>query len=173
MRVQIGQALHKTRTLELRLEYLRSAGELKIFLSWLRNRRPQGIFIATCRRKEGGGLFGGSREKQIEIMAEAARSGCAWCDVEIETAKHMARGELHRALSPARVMVSYHNFGETPRTLGKIVRALASAGGQSIKIAAQCHSVSDSVHICEVARNRRDTVAVPMGEFGLAGRVLS
>jgi 3-dehydroquinate dehydratase/shikimate dehydrogenase len=173
MRVQIGQALHKTRTLELRLDYLRNAGELEIFLSWLRNRRPQGIFIATCRRKEGGGLFGGSREKQIEILAEAARSGCAWCDVEIETAKHMARGELHRALSPARVMVSYHNFGETPRTLGKIVRALASAGGQAIKIAAQCHSVSDSVHICEVARNRRDTVAVPMGEFGLAGRVLS
>ena len=29
------------------------------------------------------------------------------------------------------------------------------------------------MRICELARNRRDVVAIPMGEFGLAGRVLS
>jgi 3-dehydroquinate dehydratase / shikimate dehydrogenase len=173
MRSQIRLGLRKTRTLELRLDYLRKAKEREAFLSWLRRKRPRAVFIATCRRQEGGGLFQGSREKQIGILAQAARSGCGWCDVEIETAKSITRDELARALFPARVMVSYHDFRETPHNLVGIVRRLERAGGKAIKIAAQCRCVSDSVRICELARSRRDAVAIPMGEFGLAGRVLS
>ena len=173
MKSQVRSGLRKTRTLELRLDYLRGAKEQEALLFWLNRKRPRAVLIATCRRQEGGGLFSGSREEQIEILAQAARSGIDWCDVEIETAKDMARGELARALSPARVMVSYHDFRGTPRSLAGIVRRLERAGGQAIKIAAQCHSVSDSVRVCGLARGRRDIVAIPMGEFGLAGRVLS
>jgi 3-dehydroquinate dehydratase/shikimate dehydrogenase len=173
MRVQVRLGLRKTRTLELRLDYLRNSKETEVFLSWLRRKRPRAVLIATCRRQVGGGLFRGSQEEQIGILVHAARSGCSWCDVEIETAERMARGELARALFPARVMVSYHNFRGTPRNLGGIVRRLERTGGQAIKIAAQCHSVSDSVRICELTRTRRDAVAIPMGEFGLAGRILS
>jgi 3-dehydroquinate dehydratase/shikimate dehydrogenase len=173
MRAQVLIGLRKTGTLELRLDYLRSAREREVFLSWLGRKRRRAVLIATCRRKEGGGLFQGSREEQIEILAQAVRSGCDWCDVEIETAKHIARGELARVLSPARVMVSYHDFRGTPRNLAGIARRLDRVGEQAIKIAAQCHSVSDSLRICELARTRRDVVVIPMGEFGLAGRVLS
>jgi len=173
MRSQVRLGLRKTRTLEFRLDYLRSAKERKAFLSWLGRKRPRAVLIATCRRQEGGGLFQGSREEQIEILAHAARSGCDWCDVEIETAKHIVGTELVRALSPARVIASHHDFRGAPRNLAGIVRRLDRAGGQAVKIAAQCHSVSDSVRICELARTRRDLVAIPMGEFGFAGRVLS
>ena len=173
MRAEVRLGLRKTRTLELRLDYLRSVKERKAFLSWLRRRHPRAVFIATCRRQEGGGRFQGSREEQLQILAEAARSGCDWCDVEIETVKQITRGELVRALVPARLMVSFHDFRATPRNLAGIVRRLEGAGGQAIKIAAQCHSVSDSVTICDLARKRVDFVAIPMGEFGLAGRVLS
>jgi 3-dehydroquinate dehydratase/shikimate dehydrogenase len=173
MRLQMHRGLRKTHTLELRLDYVRNAKEREGFLSWLRRKRPRSVLIATCRRQEGGGLYLGSRTEQIGILALAARSGCDWCDVEIETAKHIAGNELARALFPARVMVSYHNFGGMPRNLRGIVRGLERDGGHAIKIAAQCHSVSDSLRICELARGRRDAVAIPMGEFGLAGRVLS
>jgi len=173
MRSQVRVGLRKTRTLELRLDYLRNARERETFFSWLRRERPRAALIATCRRQEGGGLFQGSREAEIEILAQAARSGCGWCDVEIETARHMGRVELARALFPARVMASYHDFRETPRNLQGIVRRLERAGGDAIKIAAQCRTVSDSVRICRLPRGRRDAVAIPMGEIGLAGRVLS
>ncbi|HXR09156.1 MAG TPA: type I 3-dehydroquinate dehydratase, partial [Candidatus Acidoferrales bacterium] len=173
MRLQVRLGLRETRTLELRLDYLRSAKEREELLSWLGRNCPRAVLIATCRRKEGGGLFQGSREEQIQILAQAVRSGCEWCDVEIETAKHIARSKLTRALSPARVMVSYHDFRRTPRSLTGMIRRLERAGGRAIKIAAQCNSVSDSVRICELARGRRDAVVIPMGEFGLAGRVLS
>jgi 3-dehydroquinate dehydratase/shikimate dehydrogenase len=173
MRVQVRLGLRKTRTLELRLDYLRNGKERDVFLSWLRRERPRAVLIATCRREEGGGLFRGSREEQIAILAQAARCGCGWCDVEIETAKHMARGELASALFPARVMVSYHDFRGTPRNLKEIIRRLERAGGDAVKMAAQSRSISDSVRICELARARRDAVAIPMGEMGLAGRILS
>jgi 3-dehydroquinate dehydratase/shikimate dehydrogenase len=174
MKAQVRLGLRKTRTLELRLDYLRSAKERELFLSWLKSARPgSAVFIATCRRKEGGGLFLGTPEEEIEILAQAARAGCAWCDVEIETARRIPRGDLRRRLSPARVLISYHDFRGTPRNLEKIVRELDSAGGHAVKIAAHCRSVSDSARVCESARKRRDVVAIPIGEFGLAGRVLA
>jgi len=173
MREQFRKGLLKTRTLELRLDYLSDAKERESFLYWLRRKRPLAVLIATCRRQEGGGLFRGSREEQIRVLAQAVRSGCGWCDVEIETAKHIPRSEIARALSPARVMVSHHDFRDTPRNLKAIVRQLERIGGEAIKVAAECRSVSDSVRICELAHGRRDAVTIPMGEFGLGGRVLS
>ncbi len=173
MRSQVRQGLRRTRTLELRLDYLLDAGERTTFLTWLGRGRFRASFIATCRRREGGGLFRGRRDDEIEILAQAVRCGCKWCDVEIETARHFARGELSRALSPARVMVSHHDFHGTPRNLTGIVSRLRRAGGQMVKIAAQCKSISDSARICELTRHHRDIVAIPMGEFGFAGRVLA
>jgi 3-dehydroquinate dehydratase / shikimate dehydrogenase len=173
MRNQVRLGLGKARTLELRLDYLRDARERTAFLIWLGRRRFRAAFIATCRRREGGGLFRGTRDKQIEILVQAVWSGCKCCDVEIETAGHFGRGELASKLSPARVMVSHHDFHRTSRNLSGIVRRLKRAGGQILKIAAQCKSVSDSARICELARHHGDIVAIPMGEFGFAGRILA
>jgi 3-dehydroquinate dehydratase / shikimate dehydrogenase len=173
MKLQVREGLRKTRTLELRLDYLRDSTERKDFLSWLRLTSRRAVLIATCRRKEGGGLFRGSRDAQVKVLAQAVRAGCRWCDVEIESAKHMARGELARTLSPALVLVSHHDFRATPGNLAAIIRRLKRADGRAMKIAAHCRSVSDSARVCESASTRRNLVAVPMGEFGLAGRVLS
>lgn len=173
MAVQVRLGLLKTRTLELRLDYLASAAERAKFLSWLRRAKFRATLIATCRSRAGGGQFEGTREREIEVLRQAVESGCAWCDVEIETARHFAAGKLRQALAPGRLLISHHDFGGTPRNLAAIVSRLRAAGGHAVKVAAQCRSVSDSVRICELARGRRDVVAIPMGEFGLAGRVLS
>jgi 3-dehydroquinate dehydratase/shikimate dehydrogenase len=173
MRLQTRLGLRTTRTLELRLDYLRNAKERDAFLGWLGRAKTRAILIATCRSRQGGGLFRGSREAEIAILAQAVRAGCQWCDVEIEMAANMGREELRRALSPARVMVSHHDFRRTPRNLQEIVRHLERAGGHAVKVAAQCRSIYESARICKLARGRRNVVAIPMGEVGLAGRVLS
>jgi 3-dehydroquinate dehydratase / shikimate dehydrogenase len=173
MKAQVRMGLTKTRTLELRFDYLSGPRERGALFGWLRRLRPRAILIATCRRREGGGLFQGSCEAELDVLAQAIRAGCSWCDVEIETAKRVPGDELRRALAPARILVSYHDFRKTPKDLKRIVRQLDELRGDAIKITAQCGSVSDSVRVVELARNRRDVVAIPMGEFGLAGRVLS
>ena len=80
---------------------------------------------------------------------------------------------MQRALSPARVMVSHHDFRKTPKSLSSIIRVLERAGGNAVKIATHCRSIADSVRVSGLAKGRRDVVAIPMGEVGLAGRVLS
>lgn len=173
MKSEIRLGLRKTGTLELRLDYLRDAKQRDAFLAWLGRERPRAVLIATCRSLAGGGLFRGTVQEQIEILRDAVRAGCGWCDVEIETAKYFNARELRGVLAPARVMISHHDFRGTPRNLAGIARELSRAGGHAVKIAAQCHSISDSAKICELARGRRNVVAIPMGEIGLAGRILS
>ena len=173
MRSQMRRGLRTTRTLELRLDYLQNARERSAFLSWLAGQKSRATLIATCRSRQGGGLFRGSRNAQIAILAQAVRAGCRWCDLEIEVARHSLPAEIQKSLAPARVMVSHHDFQRTPKNLAKVVRGLLARGGSAVKIAAQCHSISDSVRLCEIARGRSDVVAVPMGEVGMAGRVLS
>ena len=173
MKSQVRRGLRKTHTLELRLDYLRDAKERTAFLRWLDRERPRAVLIATLRSHQGGGFFRGGRDEQIEILRQAVSAGCRWCDVEIETAKNILPRELRHALSPARVMISHHDFRKTPRNFVGVARALFKAEGQAVKIAAQCDSIADSARICEMARGRRNVVAIPMGELGLAGRILS
>src|ERR1700726_4184146 len=170
---QVRLGLKATRTLELRLDYLRNAKERAAFLAWLRRKRLHAVLIATCRSRRGGGLFRGSHEVQLEVLVQAVRAGCRWCDVEIETARRTSPAELQSSLSPARLMVSHHEFRRTQRNIPRVARRLFSAGGEIAKIAGQSRSISDSVRICELARGRRDIVAIPMGEMGLAGRILA
>ncbi len=170
---QLRLGLKSTHTLELRLDYLRHAKERAAFLDWLRRKRPPAVFIATCRSREGGGLFRGSRKGQLEVLAQAVRAGCRWCDVEIETAKRASPAALRGTLAPARLMVSHHDFRQTARDLPGIARELFRRGGEIAKIAGHSRSISDSVRICELARGRRDIVAIPIGEIGLAGRILA
>jgi 3-dehydroquinate dehydratase/shikimate dehydrogenase len=173
MKAQVRLGLQRTSTLELRLDYLSDVRELGAFLAWLGRERPRAVLIATCRSRPGGGLFRGTRQVQIEILQAAVKAGCGWCDVEIETAKHISSRELRRALLPARVMISHHDFRKTPRNLGAIISKLSRAGGHAVKIAAHTDSISDSARICKLARGRRNVVAIPMGEMGMAGRILS
>ncbi len=173
MRVDLLCGLKATRTIEVRLDYLRNVREREAFLHWLSHTKLQSTVIATCRTRPGGGLFRGNRKTQLGILAQAVRAGCNWCDVEIETASHIAPADLRRALHPARLLISYHNFRRTPSGLPEIVRRLERAGGDAVKIAAQCNSIRDSVKIAGITRARGNRVAVPMGEVGLAGRILA
>ncbi len=108
MILQIRLGLRTTRTLELRLDYLRGAKERDAFLSWLGRIAPRAVLIATCRRQEGGGLFQGSREEQIEILAQRAR-----CRVRLVRCGDR-NGQAHGARR-ARVTFSRAGDGVAPR----------------------------------------------------------
>lgn len=164
-----------TQITEVRLDYLCDDRERASFLAWLRRSRIHRgkSWIATCRSRRCGGLFAGGVKQQIEWLAQAVAAGCAWCDIEVEMAARISAEELRRALAPARLIISRHNFRGTPRNLASIIRQLGRAGGDAIKIAAHCNSVGESLRVLDVARERRNIIAVPMGEAGLPARVLA
>jgi 3-dehydroquinate dehydratase/shikimate dehydrogenase len=169
---QLRRALRSTRTVELRLDWLRNDRERLLFLGWLRLRRPRATLLATCRAQHAGGRFAGGIPRQLVFLQMAALSGCAWCDLEIETASFFRASELKAFLASMHRMISFHDFEGTPANLGAVARRLERAGGDAIKIATHCDSIADSLRVLAVARRRR-SVAVPMGDAGLPARVLA
>lgn len=160
---------------ELRLDYLsnfnRLGSELHQMLA--RMRYPQ--TIATCRREQAGGRFQGTVEEQVEILSAAARAGCQWVDIEIESV-HALRNFPFNKLAPAKVIVSYHNYRNTSE-LGTVYRRLARLPVEAIKIASYARELQDNLKVLKLLKaNRRRhpmLVALAMGNSGICSRILA
>jgi 3-dehydroquinate dehydratase/shikimate dehydrogenase len=202
---QLAAALHSTSTVELRLDYLRDSREIRDVLAQLSEFRrvvpriARATLIATCRRKDAGGKFRGSPAAQLDLLRLAAKSGCAWLDLEIETAAALSAQEWSERASPAgspgspqpgpgpqrrrraqapapvkaRWMISHHDFRATPAQLKPLLARMVRLRADAYKIATQAKSLREAVRVCELAHRHHDVVAVPMGELGLPARILA
>jgi len=169
----VRSALRRTRTVELRLDWLDTDAERAKFLSWLEKAQfRKATFLATCRRREGGGEFAGSLEREIYWLIQARAAGCQWCDLEVETIRKLSGQSVRKYSVPPRVLLSVHNFKRTP-DLARILKSAAHSGVDAVKIAAQSRSIHDSVRLLRLARSSNNLVAVPMGEAGLPARILA
>jgi 3-dehydroquinate dehydratase/shikimate dehydrogenase len=170
---QVRSALRETKSVELRLDWLRDDSERKRLLHWLWKMKPKGaIFLATCRRREGGGKFGGNIEQQLTWLIKAREAGCLWCDLEVETLRELPNKSVRGYAVPKRVLLSIHDFERTPalpRSLSTPPRGEVDA----VKIAAKSHTIGDSIRLLRLARRSKNFVAVPMGEVGLPARILA
>lgn len=169
-----SRTAQRSKTIELRLDWLDSSSEIERLLARLRVDRKKVCVIATLRRRAAGGKYRGGLREQMALLRRAAESGCAWCDVEVESAERVSSDELKDLRrAGARLMISFHDFRATPRDLRDVVRRLERCGGDAIKIAAHARTIGDSVRVLAIARRQRNVVAVPMGEAGLPARILA
>jgi 3-dehydroquinate dehydratase / shikimate dehydrogenase len=173
MRRQLARALQETRTVELRLDWLSDDGEIADFLGQLAKRPPKETLIATCRRREAGGRYRGTIAKQLILLADALRAGCAWYDLEIETVRQCPVELLDVLLGEGKHLASAHFFGGMPKSLPRVAAELTRYRPDAIKIAARCDSLADSRKLLEFGRKRRNVVAVPMGDVSLPARFLA
>src|SRR6266852_4339720 len=173
MSKMVRSALKQTRTVELRLDWLRSDAERARFLGWLGRSQPwNATFLATCRRREGGGKFAGGVDRQLYWLTQAREAGCQWCDIEVESLRKLSGQSVREYPVPPRVLLSIHDFERTP-DLPRSMNPPASGGVDAIKIASEARSIHDSVRLLRLARNSSNFVAVPMGETGLPARILA
>ena len=178
MLVQLGQALRLGRTVELRLDWLSNDAEIDRFLRRLEARRlvrasAGPTLIATCRRREAGGRYPGTIAKQLVHLADAIRAGCAWYDLEVETARQCPAELIEVLLGEGRQLRSAHFFERMPRNLAHVAGELRRGRPDAIKIAAQCNSLEESRKLLDFARRQRDTVVIPMGDVALPARILA
>jgi 3-dehydroquinate dehydratase/shikimate dehydrogenase len=123
--------------------------------------------IVTNRPEREGGRWRGEERQRLDLLAEADRQGADYVDVEMD-----ALGDFQRH-GNARLIVSYHNYQETPANLGDIAREIDSAGADVVKLATQATSLTDNLRVIEVLRAaRKPTIALTMGEHGHVCRVL-
>jgi 3-dehydroquinate dehydratase / shikimate dehydrogenase len=176
---QVRRALKYTRTIELRLDWLKNRKELKLLLARLRLSPRPATFVATCRRREAGGRFSGSVPVQLEYLYAANRAGCEWCDLEAESISE-AIIELRKGIDHYGLRVlSWHCFDCTPpeESLAALLRKLESVSAKlsfsAIKIATQCESFAESLRVLGLSLGKRNVIAVPMGDAATPARILA
>lgn len=157
---------------ELRLDYLRDfdfndSSALRALLE----HKPLPVII-TCRDVAEGGRQPVEDSVRLRMLVEGARRLGDYCDIE---AAHYDRAA---ALSPdvSRLIVSYHNFTETPSDLNSIGDRVTSLPAAVHKIVTRANSVTDSLGVMKlierVRARRQEIIAIAMGEAGVMTRVL-
>jgi 3-dehydroquinate dehydratase/shikimate dehydrogenase len=174
MTSQVRAALRETRTVELRLDWLRSDAERRRFLAWVKRQKfgTRVMLMATCRRMLAGGRFKSGIKAEMFWLTQAREAGCVWCDVEIETLRELPERTVRGFGVPSQVLLSVHDFKGTP-ALPREMKVAEHSEVAAVKIAARANTIADSVRLLGLARRSRNFVSVPMGEIGLPARILA
>jgi 3-dehydroquinate dehydratase/shikimate dehydrogenase len=171
-RSAILQAAESADMIEVRLDYLRDFDF----------NRPEGLSallegstlpaIITCRAVSEGGKQAVDDRVRLRLLVEGARQFADYCD--IEAAFYAEAAKLSPDLS--RLIISYHNFDETPSDLDSVYDRVCALPAAIHKIVTRANSVTDSLaifHLLERARGEgRRLIALAMGQAGIATRVL-
>ncbi|MEX2174902.1 MAG: shikimate dehydrogenase [Pirellulaceae bacterium] len=148
---------------ELRLDFLMTPPNLKRLL-------PDRAcpVVVTCRREKDGGRWTKSEEDRLMLLRQAIAAGVEYVDLEEDIAAMIPRfGKTKR-------IISYHNFEETPEDLNALHARLASLNADIVKIATMAHSPHDNIRLLRLMKTARiPTIAICMGEFGQASRILA
>jgi len=147
---------------ELRLDAMREFDLARLLAA------PPCPIIVTYRPQREGGLYDGPEAARLETLRQAARLGARYIDVEHDCLA--AIGDM----PPEKVIVSYHNFQETPADLADIYARLAATGAAVVKVAVMARHILDTVAVLRILRDaRKPTIALSMGPRGVLTRILS
>lgn len=127
--------------------------------------------IFTLRSRDEGGSYGGSERSRLETILEAARAGADYVDVEYSAFWRT----ILESVSRQRVILSYHNFEETPTNLESLMESMATTGAGIFKIATRARRLSDNLKIARAlkyaAMRQWNLCALAMGSEGIPSRV--
>lgn len=158
-----------TDLIELRVDYFKSLdiGEFKKIIKSCK--KP---VIATIRKKDEGGFFEGSEIERFAIFRKLLEFGADYIDVEYSSGKNLIRCMLKNKKN-TKIIVSYHNFKETPNNIKKIYDKIKKLSPDLIKIAANANSIDDNFRIFDLLKNKENLIAFCMGQKGEISRILA
>ncbi len=168
----MARAASQADMIEVRLDYLRdfdfrSLAQLEALLS--HRTLPT---IITCRSVEEGGRQKISNSIRLPLLLEGAKRFADYSD--IEAAHYEAAAKWQPDIS--RLIVSYHDFQQTPENLHEIYNWITRLPAAIHKIAVRAKQITDSLAIFSLLeRARRDDrkfIAIAMNEAGVITRLL-
>ena len=161
------------RFVELRLDYVATAREAVRAVAETIAAWPDVRVLATCRREACGGRFTGTVDEELDILERAIAAGAWGIDVAIESVEAVA-ARVETVRTGACVVVSYHDFGRTPR-LDDVMARMRSVPADVYKIATTARTLDDSARTLALPRTYPGVpiVGLAMGEPGFITRVLA
>jgi 3-dehydroquinate dehydratase/shikimate dehydrogenase len=121
--------------------------------------------VVTCRPAWDGGRYDGSEETRLAWLAEAARLGAEYVDVE-----HQADWQAVGRSERTGLVLSFHDWRGVPADLSDRVRAMRSVQPAVTKVAVTATRLADCVALRRACAGDEATVAIAMGERGQVTR---
>jgi 3-dehydroquinate dehydratase/shikimate dehydrogenase len=147
---------------ELRLDYMEEF-DLRRLLDY----RPLPV-IVTFRRKDQGGARELEEGERLALLSRALELGAEYVDVESGSESGL------KPSGSGKVIISHHDFEGFPEDLAELAADLGKRGADIVKIAVTPSHPLDCLPLYELCRSsRKPVIAVAMGEFGTASRVLA
>lgn len=171
-RARMKEAAHVADLIEIRLDYLRDFDFTRPEnLSSLLEDKPLPVII-TCRSIAEGGRQAIDDQIRLRLLVEGVRSGADYCDIEAAHYEQAAR----LAPDASRLILSYHNFQETPPDLFEIYYRQSRLPAAVHKIVTRANRVTDTLSILHLLKRAREDgrnlIALAMGEPGVITRIL-
>ncbi|MEO1008086.1 MAG: type I 3-dehydroquinate dehydratase [Planctomycetota bacterium] len=134
--------------------------------------------IATCRPVWEGGEYRGDEDARLELLRALAHADRPprYIDIELAAIEKAGALPLERGNEDAepRLVLSIHDFEGRPPDLARRLLRLHERPASVHKIAFRARSVRDNLELFGLlAQRNRPTIALGMGRFGLASRVLA
>jgi 3-dehydroquinate dehydratase/shikimate dehydrogenase len=171
---QVAEREYKDGTtfFEFRLDHLGDPTSGVELIKKFRRVHPDVQILATCRHRHAHGRFSGAAEKQIAILKGSAEAGASLLDLEIETAENAQRA-IPALRQLASLIVSYHNFQNTP-ALDGVMRRLRKVPADIYKIATTARKPTDNLRLIQFVGRNEDValVTLTMSEVGTVSRIL-
>lgn len=130
--------------------------------------------IVTYRPNWEGGRYAGPEDVRLRTLWLAVELGAAFVDVELKAAAQFfaaAPAHLTQRRSPTRIIVSSHNYAETPSLAALLAlhTEAAQTGADIVKIATMATRLVDVARLEALLAQTRavPTIALGMGEAGL------
>jgi 3-dehydroquinate dehydratase type I len=130
--------------------------------------------ICTVRSVKQGGRFSGTRDEQLSLLLEAMEGGSSYVDWEFNSGKALPS---HLLKMREQVIVSYHNFDETPAEvdLDSLFQEMAATGAGIVKVVTRARRKEDNLEVLRlIGKGRRQGLAVVafcLGSLGTISRV--
>ncbi|MFQ5686680.1 MAG: shikimate dehydrogenase, partial [Candidatus Scalindua sp.] len=124
--------------------------------------------IVTNRPEREGGRFNGSEQDRLRLLQKAIDMGVDYVDVEYDSIKQIIRRRN------SKVIISYHNFKETPQGLNKIYNDICQHKPDIVKIVTYASDITDNIRIFELLNTANvPIISFCMGELGHISRILT
>ncbi len=168
----ILRAADEADIIEVRLDYLRDFDftrfeNLRALLD--ENSLP---VILTCRAFEEGGQQKIDNSLRLPLLVEGAKKFADYCDIEAAHYNEAVK------LSPdlTKLIVSYHNFEETPANLSEIYERLKALPAAIHKISTLANCLTDTLATFQILerseKDGRTMIAIAMNSTGTITRLL-
>ncbi len=152
---------------ELRIDYIPELqNALTCIEKSLKNKTKP--VIITNRPEREGGKFNGSEQDRLRLLQKAIELGADYVDIEYDSIKQITRK------NSSKVIISHHNFKETPHNLNKIYNEICQHKPDIVKIVTYANDLTDNIRIFELLKSAKvPTISFCMGELGNISRILT